>query len=128
MLSEYSPVINMITESKRIEFWNFLTTEKNQARPKGITVQRLAVIKSAIISLDDLWLSVIDHSGVGNRKAAEFYRSDEEAAVRSRTDFWNGVRSIIRQNEHKKRLQNPQSDRTGKSRQAQIPRKRRRQF
>ena len=27
--------IKMITEIKRIEYWKFLTTEKNQPRPKG---------------------------------------------------------------------------------------------
>jgi hypothetical protein len=50
----------MITENKRIEFWNFLTTEKFQPRPKGITIQRLAVVKGAIINSDNFWLVVID--------------------------------------------------------------------
>ena len=115
----------MIAESKRIEFWNFLTTEKNQARPKGITVHRLAVIKPAIIGLDDLWLTVIDHAGAGNRKADEFYQSNEEAAARSRIDFWEGVRSVIRQDENKKSRQNLSSDQNRKSHQTTFSRKRR---
>ncbi len=49
----------MIEESKKNEFWNFLTTEKNQPRPKGITIQRLAVIKPIAIE-SDLWLDVIE--------------------------------------------------------------------
>jgi hypothetical protein len=86
----------MINESKRIEFWNFLTTEKNQPRPKGITVQRLAVIKSDLISSDEIWRVVIELPGVGDRGAAEFYRSHEPASVSSRMEFWNAVRSHIR--------------------------------
>jgi hypothetical protein len=92
----------MIEESKKIEFWNFLTTEKNQPRPKGITTQRLAVIKPAILGSDDLWLEVIENHGAGDRAAAEFYQSREVASVQSRADFWEAVRTMIAQDENKR--------------------------
>lgn len=96
----------MIAENKRIEFWNFLTAEKNQPRPKGITTQRLAVIKPALLSLDELWTTVIDQHGALDRTAAEFYGSKEEQSVRSRADFWTTVGSFIRQSENKSNQQN----------------------
>lgn len=106
----------MSNESKRIEFWNFLTTEKNQARPKGITVHRLAVIKPAILGLDDVWSTVIDQYDAGGRTAAEFYQSKEPAAVLSRTDFWAAVRSIIMEGENKTTQKNNRSFSGGRSR------------
>jgi hypothetical protein len=118
----------MIAESKRIEFWNFLTAEKNQAHPKGITIQRLAVIKPILISLDDLWLTVIDQYGAVNRGAAEFYQSNEEASVHSRTEFWTAVRNIIRHDEIKKNQQSQPSNPRSKARKKVFSRNRRKQF
>ena len=89
----------MIAEKKRIEYWNFLTTEKNQARPKGITTQRLALIKPALIGLDEVWAKVIELSGAIDRAAPEFYGSKEDVAVQSRKDFWAAVGGFIRQSE-----------------------------
>jgi hypothetical protein len=117
----------MIIESKRIEFWNFLTAEKNQARPKGITSQRLAVIKPALISSDELWMTVIEQHGAGDRPAAEFYQSNAPAANHSRTAFWNGVRSLIRQDEVKTNKQNLPFSQGRKPRRTPILRNRRRQ-
>ena len=85
----------MTEESKRIEYWNFLTTEKNQPRPKGLTVHRLAVIKPLLIAQPDLWSQVIELQGAGTRTAAEFYQSGDLSAIRSRTDFWDAVRGFI---------------------------------
>lgn len=90
----------MIAEIKKIEFWNFLTTEKNQPRPKGITVHRLAMLKSAILGADELWLKIIEMSGATDRPAAEFYGSNESAAVESRAGFWDAVRKLIGGNEN----------------------------
>lgn len=84
----------MIEESKKNEFWNFLITEKNQPRPKGITIQRLAVIKPIAIE-SDLWLDVIERHGATNRTAREFYQSAEAVSTDSRTNFWEAVRGII---------------------------------
>lgn len=95
----------MIAENKRIEFWNFLTGEKNQPRPKGITIQRLAVIKPTLLTFDELWATVIDQYGASDRTAAEFYGSKEEQSVRSRADFWTTVGSFIRQSENKSNQQ-----------------------
>jgi len=92
----------MIEESKKIEFWNFLTTEKNQARPKGITIQRLAVVKPLAIE-SDMWLDVIERHGAEERTAQEFYQSAEEASTLSRADFWKAVREIISQGENKRK-------------------------
>ena len=92
----------MIEERKKIEFWNFLVTEKNQARPKGITVQRLAVIKPMAIG-SDLWDEVIEQPGASERSAEEFYQSQEAAAVKSRTNFWEAVRAIILQGENERK-------------------------
>ncbi len=85
----------MTAESKRIEYWNFLTSEKNQPRPKGLTVHRLAVIKPLLIAQPDLWSRVIELHGAGTLTAAEFYQSGEASAVRSRADFWDAVRDFI---------------------------------
>ena len=65
----------MTEESKRIEYWNFLTSEKNQPRPKGLTIHRLAVIKPLLIAQHDLWSQVIERHGAGTLTAAEFYQS-----------------------------------------------------
>ena len=92
----------MIKESKKIEFWNFLTTEKNQPRPKGITVQRLAVIKPIAIK-SDLWLDVIERQGATERNAQEFYQSTDAASTDSRTDFWKAVRRIILKGENERK-------------------------
>ncbi len=92
----------MIKESKKNEFWNFLTTEKNQPRPKGITIQRLAVIKPIAIK-SDLWLDVIERHGATERNAQEFYQSTEAASIDSRTNFWDAVRGIILQGENERK-------------------------
>lgn len=91
----------MIKESKKNEFWNFLTTEKNQPRPKGITIQRLAVIKPIAIE-SDLWFDVIERHGAADRTAQEFYQSAEAASSDSRTAFWEAVRGIILQAENER--------------------------
>jgi hypothetical protein len=85
----------MTEESKRIEYWNFLTGEKNQSRPKGVTAHRLAVIKPLLIAQPDLWSRVIELPGAGTRTAVEFYYSGDQSAVRSRIDFWDAVRVFI---------------------------------
>ena len=85
----------MTEEIKRIEYWNFLTAEKNQPRPKGITVHRLGVVKPQFLKLDDVWSEVIDKYNAGDQSAALFYKSGEAAAVRSRAAFWDAVRSFI---------------------------------
>ena len=110
----------MIEESKKIEFWNFLTAEKNQARPKGITIQRLAVIKSAILK-SEVWSEIIERHGAADRTAQEFYQSADAAAALSRTQFWEAVRDIIRQGETERQnteaRRNPRSStNTGKRR------------
>lgn len=92
----------MIEDSKKNEFWNFLTTEKNQSRPKGITIQRLAVIKPIAIE-SDLWLDVIERSGAAARTAQEFYQSAEASSTDSRTNFWEAVRGIILQEENERK-------------------------
>lgn len=118
----------MIAENKRIEFWNFLVAEKNQARPKGITTQRLAVIKPVLIGSEELWISVIEEAGAADRTAAEFYQSNDPVAINSRTAFWNGVRTLIRQEENKAAPQNRPPARTEKSRRKPPSRNRRKQF
>ncbi len=97
----------MIKESKKIEFWNFLTTEKNQPRPKGITVQRFAVIKPIAIK-SDLWLDVIERQGATERNAQEFYQSTDAASTDSRTDFRKAVRRIILKEKMNERIQTDQ--------------------
>ena len=89
----------MISENKKLEFWNFLIAEKNQPRPKGITTQRLAVIRPAMLVLDEVWIKVVSPDNTGERSPAEFYGSNEPEAVISRTEFWDAVRSLIRQGE-----------------------------
>lgn len=88
----------MIEETKKIEYWNFLTTEKNQPRPKGITRQRLAVIKLLIIK-SEVWREIIGQAGAKNQTAAEFYQAGDAASKLSRTIFWETVRGIILQKE-----------------------------
>lgn len=91
----------MISENRKLEFWNFLTAEKNQPRPKGITTQRLAVIRPLILGIEEVWLKVIGPDNTGERSAADFYGSKEPESVISRTEFWSAVRSLIRQRETK---------------------------
>ena len=91
----------MISENRRLEFWNFLIGEKNQPRPKGITSQRLAVIRPAMLELEDVWMKVIGPENTGERSPADFYGSKESESNISRTEFWSAVRSIIRQYETK---------------------------
>ena len=86
----------MIETKKKIEFWNYLTTERNQARPKGITIQRLAVIKPLALA-SDLWLEVIDNHGAENLSAQEFYQTADVHSVKSRAAFWEAVRCLIGQ-------------------------------
>ena len=88
----------MIEETKKIEYWNFLTTEKNQPRPKAITAQRLAVIKLLVIG-SDVWRDVIGWPEINSQSAAEFYQSENAAAKLSRTIFWQAVRAVIAQEE-----------------------------
>jgi hypothetical protein len=109
----------MIAENKRIEFWNFLTSEKNQPRPKGITVQRLAVIKPALLGFDELWSTVIGQHGADDRTAAEFYGSKEGKSVQSRADFWTIVGSFIRQSGNKSN-QHAQKTNQGADRQREV--------
>ena len=97
----------MISEKRKLEFWNFLTSEKNQPRPKGITTQRLAVIRPAILDLDEVWLKIIGPDNTGERSAADFYGSKEPESVISRTEFWSAVRSLIRQDETKTIVNQP---------------------
>ncbi len=112
----------MISQNRKLEFWNFLISEKNQPRPKGITIQRLAVIKPILIGFDDLWLTIIDQYGAVDRGAAEFYQSNEAASVHSRTEFWTAVRNLIRDDEIKKNHQNQRNNSTNKSRKKVPPR------
>jgi hypothetical protein len=91
----------MISEKRKLEFWNFLIEEKNQPRPKGITTQRLAVIRPLILRLDEVWLKVIGPDNNGERSAVDFYESKEPESVISRTEFWSAVRKFIRQGEIK---------------------------
>lgn len=91
----------MISENRKLEFWNFLIAEKNQPRPKGITTQRLAVIRPVILDIDEIWMKVIGPDIAGERSASDFYESKEPASVISRTEFWSAVLSIIRQSETK---------------------------
>lgn len=98
----------MTEESKRIEYWNFLTAEKNQPRPKGLTVHRLAVIKPLLIAQPDLWSQVIERHGAAALTAAEFYQSGELSAVRSRANFWDAVRGfILREDRNRTRRDEP---------------------
>ena len=92
----------MISEKIKLEFWNFLTAEKNQPRPKGITTQRLAVIRPLILELDEVWMKVIGPDNSGERSAADFYASKEPESVTSRTEFWAAVSNLIRQGATKK--------------------------
>ena len=87
----------MISENRKLEFWNFLTAEKNQPRPKGITTQRLAVIRPLILGLDEVWLKVIGPNNTVEHSAADFYGSKVHASIISRTEFWSAVRKFIRQ-------------------------------
>jgi hypothetical protein len=98
----------MVSQNRRLEFWNFLIAEKNQPRPKGITTQRLAVLRPAILDLEEVWLKVIDADKTGERSAADFYGSKEPESIISRTEFWSAVRSLIRQRETKP-IENRQS-------------------
>ncbi|HLM62225.1 MAG TPA: hypothetical protein VK308_15580 [Pyrinomonadaceae bacterium] len=91
----------MIEERKKNEFWNYLTTERNQPRPKGITMQRLAVVKPAAIK-SDFWLDVINAAGATERTAQEFYESADQASTDSRAKFWKAVQEIIREEENQR--------------------------
>lgn len=91
----------MISEKRKLEFWNFLTSEKNQPRPKGITTQRLAVIRPVILDLDEIWTKIIGSDDTGERSAADFFESKEPESVISRTEFWSAVINLIRQGEIK---------------------------
>ncbi len=101
----------MTEESKRIEYWNFLTSEKNQPRPKGLTVHRLAVIKPLLIAQPDLWSRVIELHGASTLKAAEFYQSSDASAIRSRAEFWDAVRNFILRADRNKSAQDESAKR-----------------
>jgi hypothetical protein len=85
----------MIEERKKIEFWNYLTNEKNQPRPKGITPQRLAVIKPEVLNSTELWFEVIERFGAESKTAPEFYQSSVADGIDSRATFWEKIRRII---------------------------------
>ena len=96
----------MISENRKLEFWNFLTAEKNQPRPKGITTQRLAVIRPTFLDLDEVWFKVIGQDSTGERSAADFYGSKEPESIISRTEFWTAVRNVIINDENNKSNRN----------------------
>lgn len=97
----------MISQNRRLEFWNFLIAEKNQPRPKAITGHRLAVIRPLMLGIDEVWIKVIGHSATGEHSAADFYESKTPESVISRTEFWIAVRHLIRQNETKTAANQP---------------------
>lgn len=88
----------MIEEKKKIEYWNFLTTEKNQPRPKEITAHRLAVIKPLVIE-SNVWQRIIGQAEISNQAAAKFFQSESVHSKLSRTVFWQAVRAVITQEE-----------------------------
>jgi hypothetical protein len=114
----------MISENRKLEFWNFLIAEKNQPRPKGITTQRLVVIRPAIFSLDDLWVKIVGLHEIGDLSAVDFYASKEPAAINFRTEFWNAVRKLIRQQGNKASKQSQPLTGKIQSRRESISRKR----
>lgn len=118
----------MISQNRKLEYWNYLISEKNQPRPKGITIQRLAVIRPAILCLDDLWMRIVDSQDAGESSAAEFYGANEPGAIDSRTEFWNAVRSFIRQCENNKPVQKQPSKPNRGSLKKLITRNRKRKF
>jgi hypothetical protein len=62
----------MITKEKKLEFWNYLTNEKNVVRPRGITVQRLAVIKPLALE-SGIWFDVILRHGAESHRITPYY-------------------------------------------------------
>ena len=107
----------MISENRKLEFWNFLIAEKNQPRPKGITTQRLAVIRPAILDLEEVWIKVVGSNNTDERSAADFYGSKEPESVVSRMEFWAAVSSLIRQQGETKTVKNRPSKQSNKRRQ-----------
>lgn len=101
----------MISEEKKLDFWNYLTNEKNIARPRGITVQRLAVVKPLALE-SGIWFDVILRHGAEKSSAREFYQSNSSAAVRSRANFWGLISRIAKESI----AAGTQNNRTGKSR------------
>ena len=85
----------MMTEEKKIEYWNYLTAEKNSARPRGITAQRLALIKPVVLA-SAIWFDVIVRYGAERCAAKEFYQSQSAAAVHSRANFWGEVSRMVK--------------------------------
>lgn len=116
----------MISENRKLEFWNFLTSEKNQPRPKGITTQRLAVIKPVILSLDEVWLKIIGPDNTGERSAADFYESKELESATSRTEFWSAVSNLIRNDKTKKVENHPANPNSRRGRFNKVKTKRQR--
>ncbi len=101
----------MITEEKKLEFWNYLTTEKNVVRSRGIIVQRLAVIKPLALE-SGIWFDVILRHGAEKSSAREFYESKSAAAVHSRAIFWSLIGRIAKDSIATR----TQNNRSGKSR------------
>ncbi len=83
-------------QRKKLEFWNYLTNEKNVIRPCGLTVQRLVVIKSLALE-SGIWFDVILRHGAERSSAREFYESESAVAVHSRTNFWGLISRIARE-------------------------------
>lgn len=100
----------MISEEKKLDFWNYLTNEKNVVRPRGLTVQRLAVIKPLALA-SEIWFDVILRHGAEKGSAREFYQSNSSAAVHSRANFWSLISRIAKESINA----GTQHNRTGKS-------------
>ncbi len=101
----------MISAEKKLEFWNYLTDEKNVVRPRGLTVQRLALIKPLALE-SEIWFDVIIRHGAEKSSAREFYQSNSPAAIDSRTNFWGLISRIAKESI----AAGTQSNRPGKSR------------
>jgi hypothetical protein len=85
----------MTSREKRIEFWDFLTTEKVQ-RPRGVTNRRLAKVREKVLANDFFWADVIERHGATHMTAVEFYVEENRArSDHSRSNFWSMVREQI---------------------------------
>lgn len=104
-------VKKMITKEKKLEFWNYLTNEKNVIRPRGLTVQRLAVVKPLALE-SGIWFDVILRHGAERSSAREFYESKSAVAVHSRANFWGLISRIAKESI----VAGIQKNRAGKSR------------
>jgi hypothetical protein len=85
----------MVNQEKRIEYWNYLTTEKAE-RPKGVTDKRLEKIKSEILADDQFWFQVIERHGAEFMSPVELYAEERRnRADHSRGNFWSMIREKI---------------------------------